>query len=88
MMDDDDDAADNDSSNSSPDSGSLTDSPCLLLWLLLSSFSCVLASSARVTDAEPSASGLCTVVKVLHQLDNAPRAWDRAPPVHIQNIYR
>jgi hypothetical protein len=24
---------------------------------------------------------------VLHQLDNAPRAWDRAPPVHIQNIY-
>jgi hypothetical protein len=36
----------------------LTESPCLLLWLPLSSFSRILASSATVTGAEPSASGL------------------------------
>jgi hypothetical protein len=54
------------------------------LWSLLSSS---LASSATVTGAEASPSGLCAVVRVFHQLDNAPRAWDRAPPVCKQKIY-
>lgn len=60
---------------------------CLLsaesTWLV-SSFSYVLASSAIATGDEPS--GLCAVVKVFHQLDNAPRACDRAPPVHITEL--
>jgi hypothetical protein len=77
----------NGNSINSPDSSFSTESSWMLLWLPVSSFSWVLASSATVTGPVTSPSGLCTVVNVFHQLDNAPRAWDRAPPVHIHNIY-